>query len=246
MKIGLTYTGGPVKHANYVTWIRGVRNNEVSRDIEVIKLSAGDDNFEDIRNCGGLVLSGGVDIHPSLYGGSDAYAKAPSGGWKKDRDLFEQSVLEYALGRGVPVLGICRGMQLINVMLGGTLIQDLGEAGDERHESIMVNDKQQDKQHGVRVAGGTLLHEIAGKEKGVANSAHHQAIDRLGEGLTVNCRADDGTIEGIEWGDPAGKPFLLGVQWHPERMFTNRFPDTCLYGQIRERLFDEIRKAHRG
>ena len=233
MKIGLTYTGSAEKHQNYVSWIKGE-----DADIEVLRLSV-DDPAGEIEDCDALVLSGGVDIHPELYGGGLSYPHSPAGGWQRERDLFEMGVFRSALERGLPVLGVCRGLQLINISLHGTLLQDLGEEKDETHD----NAKGKDKEHGVLVREGTLLHAIAGGKKAGANSAHHQGIDRLGEGLVVNCVADDGVSEGIEWADPSGKPFMLAVQWHPERMFTNRFRDRCLYKNIRDRLIDEIKKT---
>lgn len=269
MKIGLTYTGTEWKHENYVRWLQGRRGllpearpeEAVAPDeghvirmggkpavvrslhgpeepVEVIRLSAGEDNFEQLQFCDGLVLSGGIDIHPALYGGSLEYAKAPELGWEKRRDLFEQAALEQAWSRGLPVLGVCRGLQLINVTLKGTLLQDLGNEGDAVHERDTM-----DKQHAVHLEAGSLLAEVTGLEKAEANSAHHQAIDRLGEGLVVNCRAEDGTIEGIEWVDPAGKSFMLAVQWHPERMFMEGMSDAGLYRAIRERFIQEIVKA---
>ncbi|MHA4811837.1 gamma-glutamyl-gamma-aminobutyrate hydrolase family protein [Flavitalea flava] len=231
MKIGLTYTGYGEKHQNYVKWLKG--NNP---EVEVIKLSV-DGDKDAIRDCDGFVLSGGVDIHPEMYGGTSVYTKAPKE-WKKDRDQFEQSVFEFALERKLPVIGVCRGLQLINVLLKGTLIQDLGEKGDLTHE--YANNK--DQEHPVTIEEGSLLFGIAGVKNGEANSAHHQAIDKLGEGLRVNCHAEDGTIEGIEWMQPEGKSFLLAVQWHPERMYTNHLPDAFLYKNIRERFVHEIKK----
>jgi putative glutamine amidotransferase len=138
-----------------------------------------------------LVLSGGIDIHPALYGGSQEYPKAPERGWERGRDLFEQAALEQAWARGLPVLGVCRGLQLINITLKGTLVQDLGDAGDKIHERDGV-----DKQHPVHLVADTLLAEVTGLETAEANSAHHQALDRLGDGLVVNCRAEDGTRSG--------------------------------------------------
>jgi putative glutamine amidotransferase len=222
MKIGLTFTGYGEKHQNYVKWLKGR-----DKAIEVIKLSDA------------LVLSGGVDIHPAMYGGGLLYPKSEQAkGWKKNRDVFERAAFDYAMERGLPVLGVCRGLQLINVLLDGTLIQDLGEKGDETHESV----GDMDKQHPVKIVRDSLLYEIGGEEKGDANSAHHQAIDTLGKGLKVNSRADDGTIEGIEWMDRGGKPFMLAVQWHPERMFINKFSDGFLYAKIRDRFVGEVNK----
>ncbi|MDP4149956.1 MAG: gamma-glutamyl-gamma-aminobutyrate hydrolase family protein [Bacteroidota bacterium] len=232
MKIGLTFTGYGEKHQNYVKWLKGR-----DRDIDVIKLTAEGDPQE-IRGCDALVLSGGVDIHPALYNGPLVYPKSDQAkGWKRRRDDFERSVFDHAMERDLPILGVCRGLQLINVLLQGTLIQDLGE-GDARHESV----GDMDRVHPVTLEAGSLLYEIGGRDRGEANSAHHQAIGRLGEGLMVNSRADDGTIEGIEWQDKANKPWMLAVQWHPERMFTNKFPDRHLYAAIRDRFIAEAKQ----
>jgi putative glutamine amidotransferase len=233
MRIGLTYTGTEWKHENYVKWLIGKEE-----DIEIVRLSAEQGNQGDLLDCSGLVLSGGVDIEPGLYGGYARYHKAPKEGWQKERDLFEQSALRSAWEMGLPVLGVCRGLQLINVSLKGSLVQDLGGQGDEVHE----NESGVDKQHAVRIERGTMLAEVAGQSEGVVNSAHHQAVDRLGEGMRVNCRAEDGTIEGLEWAEPGGKPFMLAVQWHPERMYVNGLADAFLYQAIRDRFIEEIKK----
>jgi putative glutamine amidotransferase len=232
MKIGLTYTGSEWKHENYVKWIKA------DEDIEVIRLDAELANLHEMQECDGLVLSGGVDIDPELYDGELGYAKAPVDGWQTERDLFEQATLQLAWEIGLPVLGVCRGLQLINVSLSGTLVQDLGVSGDEIHEGV----RGVDKEHGVSLLPGSFLRVIAGKDRGVVNSAHHQAIDQLGEGLKVNCRAEDGTIEGIEWAEPDGRPFLLAVQWHPERMYVNGFADGVLYRAIRDQFINAIKK----
>jgi putative glutamine amidotransferase len=227
MRIGLTYTGSDAKHENYARWLR---NGE---DVEVVKLAAGGD----AEGFDGLVLSGGVDIHPSYYGGQLSYDEAPAAGWNKERDAFEIAMLERAWAQGIPVLGVCRGLQLINVCCGGTLVQDLGK-GDEQHQ----NTPAADKEHAVRVDEGSLLYAIAGPG-GWINSAHHQAIDRPGEGLKVNCHAGDGVIEGIEWAAPADRGFMLAVQWHPERMYVHGFRDQELYLNIRNRFIEEIKKS---
>lgn len=232
MKIGLTYTGRGEKHENYVRWLK-----DRDGSIEVIKLGVGGDR-DAITRCDALVLSGGVDIHPDFYSGGKDYVKAPEK-FRKDRDLFEKFVFDHALEHGLPVLGVCRGLQLINVLCGGTLIQDLGVPGDATHEAV----GDEDKRHGVHVERDSLLYEIAGEEKGEINSAHHQAIGVLGKGLIVNSHADDGTIEGIEWKEKEGKPFMLGVQWHPERMFIDKMSDTGMYKRLRDRFVEEIRRA---
>jgi len=198
-----------------------------------------------------------VDIAPSFYGGAEGYVKAPADGWQPVRDGFELSVLEEAWKKGLPVLGVCRGLQLINVSRQGSLVQDLGVEGDAAHENVAGVDKE----HAVVVEKGTVLNEVVteagafgnvrgavgaaddpGRVRGVVNSAHHQAVGRLGADLRVNCRAEDGTVEGIEWEEPKGKPFLLAVQWHPERMFVNGVGDAFLFRAIRDRFVEEVRR----
>jgi len=263
MRIGLTYTGTDWKHDNYVRWLKAD-----DAGIEVVRLEAGGDT-DVMAGLDGLVLSGGVDIAPSFYGGADRYVKAPADGWQPVRDGFELSVLEEAWKRGLPVLGVCRGLQLINVSRQGSLVQDLGVEVDVVHENVVGVDKE----HGVVVEKWTLLGEVVGGAavlagevrgmpgglgeaggltgkdrgagdglRGMVNSAHHQAVGRLGADLRVNCRAEDGTIEGIEWEEPAGKPFLLAVQWHPERMFVNGVGDGGFWKGVRDRFIAEIKK----
>ncbi|GGB15798.1 gamma-glutamyl-gamma-aminobutyrate hydrolase family protein [Puia dinghuensis] len=229
MRIGLTYTGTDWKHENYVRWLKA--GDEA---IEVVRLEAGGGGS--MIGCDGLVLSGGVDIYPGFYEGGVDYPG--SGGWKPERDAFELEMLETALAKAVPVLGVCRGLQLINVYRKGTLVQDLGPVGDAVHQNT-----PDDKQHTVVVDAGTVLRAVVGEGEGVVNSAHHQSVDRLGNGLRVNCRAADGTIEGLEWAEPGGKSFLLAVQWHPERMYVNGVGDAALYAAIRERFVREVGKG---
>jgi putative glutamine amidotransferase len=130
----------------------------------------------------------------------------------------------------LPVLGICRGMQLINCMMNGTIQQDLGEELNKMHQA----DATIDKRHAIKVERNTLLYELVQNDQSEVNSAHHQAIEKLGKGLRVNCTAPDGTIEGFEWADTSGKPFLLCVQWHPERMFKFHLEDSPLSKGIRD------------
>lgn len=137
----------------------------------------------------------------------------------------------------MPVLGICRGLQLINVALHGTLVQNLGVELNKIHEG------NPDKTHAVNINTQSLLHEISGMEKGTVNSAHHQAIDRLGERLVISGVSDEGVAEAVEWRDRAGYAFLLAVQWHPERMFMFDLENSFLSKGIRERFIAEVKKS---
>jgi putative glutamine amidotransferase len=237
MKIGLTYTGYDDKHGYYEKWLRQ------GDGIKIVKLDTANKNAHELERCDGLLLSGGVDIHPQFYKGDLHYDHLPKNGWKPQRDEFEMALFHRAQEKQMPVLAVCRGLQLVNVILGGTLVQDLGKTLDEVHESESA---AKDRQHSITVEPQTLLHELVTEGAGEVNSAHHQAIHTLGAGLRRNARAADGTIEGIEWEDNTGRAFFLGVQWHPERMFRFRLGDSPASQKIRDRFIEEARKFKAG
>ena len=235
MKIGLTYTGSEEKHDNYVRWLQDNPN------VEVVKLSVAEDNLAEVKNCDGIVLSGGVDIHPKYYGEKKLdYPNSQK--FQEERDEFEIAVFNSAQKNKIPVLGICRGFQLINCIMGGTLKQDLGKDLNQIHRSEMMENRQIDKAHGLNIYPETILSEITDSDRGVVNSAHHQSIDRLGKDLRINCMSDDGTIEGFERENNLHDGFLLGIQWHPERMFKFQLQDSPLSKKIRERFIEAVSK----
>jgi putative glutamine amidotransferase len=231
MNIGLTYTGSEEKHQNYIRWL------QQDKRVRVISLSVETkENKGDINDCDALVLSGGIDTHPGYYNSQQlVYPNMPKQFYEK-RDAFEKSLFLSALKKGMPVLGICRGLQLVNCILGGNLQQDL--AGKNAIHKAIVDEtgKQFDKAHGVHIAAGSLLAEINGSERAVVNSAHHQCVQQLADELLATALSDDGVIEGLEWKDKKGKPFLLCVQWHPERMFEFRLDESPLAAGIREKF----------
>ena len=158
----------------------------------------------------GLVVTGGAfDLDPALYG--DA-ARHPTVRTKDRRTAFEAAITRAALARDQPVLGICGGQQLLNVVLGGDLIQHIPDAiaGCLAHEQP---NPRTEPGHDVEVLPGSLLHAIGGATRLAVNSAHHQAAGRVGAGVVVSGRAPDGVIEAIE---VPGRRFCIGVQWHPE------------------------------
>ncbi len=234
ISIGLTYTGSEIKHHNYVNWLKGNDN------IEVVKLSADDHNLVKLLEMDGLVLSGGIDAHPKIYGSSITnYPNAPEK-FNEQRDEFEIAVFNTALRQNIPILAICRGMQLVNCILGGDLKQDLGEEKNQIHRLI-----NEGKKHDIQIVSGSLLHSITNKEKDIADSAHHQCINHLGKGLLINAKSEDGIIEGIEWADKKGKTFFLGVQWHPERMYMQQLDSSTLSKNIRKYFLEEAGKSKR-
>jgi putative glutamine amidotransferase len=231
VKIGLTRTENLEKHQYYIDWLK------VNENIQIITLSADDKNLNEINNCDALVLSGGIDIHPKFYGGETIYTGAPEN-FNEKRDEFEIAAFHSAQENQIPILGICRGMQLINVIHKGTLIQNLDDENLNK-----LHSGNPDKHHPANIDEETLLHGLTCTTKAEINSAHHQAIDKPGEGLLVNCKADDGTIEGFEWKNKAGRPFLLAVQWHPERMFRFGLQDSAMSKEIRDQFISAIKKS---
>lgn len=234
MKIGLTYTYNEEKHNNYIRWLRG--NDD---KIEIIKLSAEGNNIQELESCNALLMSGGIDVHPRYYKSWKlTYTRAP-GEFNEARDEFEVNAFHRSQHLKIPVLGICRGFQLINCLFGGTLKQDIGKEANGIHRA-----EQHDKAHGMNLLKNTLLSELAGTDRFAVNSAHHQCIKKLGHQLKANAISDDGIIEGMEREDPSNKPFLLAVQWHPERMFKLQLADSFLSAGIRELFINEIRKSN--
>jgi len=162
----------------------------------------------------GLIVTGGAfDVDPSLFG--DA-SKHPSVKTKNHRTNFEASITRAMLQQNKPVLGICGGQQLLNVILGGTLIQHIPEVVENALLHEQPNPRHEPG-HRVAITPDSLLHRICGTDMLEVNSAHHQAVKETGAGVAVNALAPDGVVEGIE--DPRYR-FCLGVQWHPEFLIT--------------------------
>jgi putative glutamine amidotransferase len=158
----------------------------------------------------GLLLAGGADIDPAAYG-EPAHVETQDS--VPERDAFEIALTRGAIERDLPLLGICRGMQLINVALGGTLNQHLPEhLGHELHRQVIGTFDGSD--HGVEVLDGTLAMRVIGAHAHSTKSHHHQGVERVGEGLSVSARSPrDDLVEAIELSQ---RSFVLGVQWHPE------------------------------
>lgn len=166
-----------------------------------------------LQRAAGLLLTGGEDVDPRRYDEEPRAAREVS----LERDELEFELLELALDRGIPIFGICRGMQVLSVGLGGALYQDLRE---DRPAEIRVDHDLRysvDKPaHDIRVDGVELLEDVFRTETFHPNSSHHQAVRRLPASLEPVCRAEDGVVEAVELRD--GERWVVGVQWHPERM----------------------------
>jgi len=197
---------------------------------------------EVIARLDGLLLTGGNDVFSGAYGETPISLQ-----WQYDapRTFWEIKLIQEALAQSKPILGICRGFQMLNIALGGSLYQDLATQlpGSLEHRSLA---KPTWNHHTVRVQANSLLHRVIGQSNLQANTSHHQAIKNLAPSLKAVAWAEDGVIEGIE---SPNHPFVLGVQWHPEAMVDEAtafkllaaFVKTCAKGAVGlDRIEDEI------
>ncbi|MGA2134522.1 MAG: gamma-glutamyl-gamma-aminobutyrate hydrolase family protein [Bryobacteraceae bacterium] len=177
------------------------------RDAGVEPVLLSPEHAGSLEGLSGLVLSGGTDLHPALYGGTPQPEDEPA---DTERDALESALLAQALERDLPILAICRGLQLFNVYHGGTLIQHL----DNSLVHVVRDRDPAEAVHAIDMLAGSRLAAILGDGAHMVNSRHHQAVARIGDGLRVTARSvPDGVIEALERED---RRFALGVQWHPE------------------------------
>ncbi|MFE7121187.1 gamma-glutamyl-gamma-aminobutyrate hydrolase family protein [Streptomyces sp. NPDC057654] len=179
---------------------------------------------ERLARCDGVLLPGGGDVAPHLY---DSGAEVHDRVYDVDaeQDAFDFAVARHALAGGLPLLAVCRGLQVVNVALGGTLRQDMGgERADHRH-----------RVHRVALTAGSVVASAMNAREVEVSCYHHQCADRLGEGLTVTGRAEDGTVEALEL--PGRRAWFAAIQWHPE--------DTALTDPAQQGLFDALVAASR-
>lgn len=221
--------GNEAKYVLYEDWLRDGR-----KGTEILRLSPGEDNAAELGRCDALVLTGGGDVDPARYGGDASHHSLYE--ISGERDSFEARLIGDSLAVGRPILGICRGMQLTNVVLGGTLITDLVEAGHPPHGT--VNGVK--CRHEVILEPESALGPALGTRRGWVSSSHHQAVDRIGKGLTVAARSEDGVVEALEAARPGGGFGILLVQWHPERMDGAASP---LSGGIRNLFYRSITRT---
>lgn len=229
LKIGIT--DGTRWH-NYEQWFLKERR------VKIIKLSHEKNNLADLKKCDGIVLSGGEDVHPKYYGKPEWIKKKQA--LKLDvnlkRDIFEMKIIDGAVKNHIPLLGICRGLQIVNVYFKGSLIPDLRSNNANSHSSC----DGVDGIHNLKITGKSCLASIVKSKKGMVNSAHHQSAKKIGKGLKVTATDSNKIVEAIEWKNPVGKPFLLLVQWHPERM---KNQSSRLSKNIRNKFIEEVRKT---
>ena len=189
------------KYNAYATWIAKHAN------VEVIKLGYRLDNFSDIEKCQGILLTGGEDVHPKFYNKIEYLPLCHQYDMDERRDEFELKVIDYSQKNQLPLLGICRGLQITNVYFGGTLVPDIPTSGKPDHSKLNDNDRY----HLINTNVGSQLFDIVGNVMGEVNSAHHQSADSIGSGLKVSATSPDGVIEALELDQPDGKSLLMLV-----------------------------------
>lgn len=231
--IAVSWISGNPETSNYIKWLKSVDPNLHYKLMNTLP----QDSLEIVFNdCAGLLLTGGEDVYPGTYGQAADTVKC--GTINHRRDSLEFALIDLALYEETPILGICRGEQILNVSMGGSLITDIPTEVNTR-----VYHRCEDWQncyHEVKVLPNNQLSELSGVSSGTVTSNHHQAIKRLGMPLKVLAVANDGIIEAVGWKDTLAKPWMLAVQWHPERMdSTNR-----LSRPVAEKFLQEARKFH--
>lgn len=217
------------RYFNYENWMKD------EPGVEIIKLSYHLDNFNDIEKCDGIVLTSGCDINPVLYNQPGFIVHCDPKEIDEKRDEFEWKIMQHTEEHQKPLLGICRGLQFVNVYFGGVLLPDIPSYGKYNHIKFKEGN---DREHSVDVDANSLLYKITGEEKGLVNSDHHQSVDIPGFGLVVNALSPDGIIEGMERREPEGKSYLMLVQWHPERMADQ---NSSFVKKIKQSFLDAVR-----
>lgn len=217
------------KYDKYAAWI------SQDTDVEVIKLGYALNDFDEIKKCQGVLLTGGEDVHPRFYKRPDLLKFCYSDDVDERRDEFDLSVINYTQQNNLPLLGICRGLQITNVFFGGTLIPDLPSFGKFNHSKF---GEGRDRYHSILIDGHSQLSKICSLESGEVNSAHHQSVKHVGVGLVANCFSQDRVIEGLERVEPKNHSYLLLVQWHPERMNDQSNPLTAT---IKKSFLESVR-----
>lgn len=209
-KIALSKSDTTKHYVQYKKWLE-----KINAEIECVNLYHLDSAEAQKRllECSGLILTGGPDVAPSYYGKTEDSARCQI---DFRRDTLEFDLIETAYRLDMPILGICRGQQILNVSFGGSLIVDIPSDFD-----TTVAHRCEDSEncfHKIMTVEGSKLRKICQSDYGLVNTNHHQGIDRLAKAFKASAFSKDGLIEAIEWKNPKEKQYLIAVQWHPERM----------------------------
>ena len=195
---------------NYVNWV--LRGDSTAEIVDLREMQV-DSALILLATCDAIVFTGGEDVVPSYYGKEYDSVRCES---NPARDSLEFALITESFRLKLPVFGVCRGQQILNVALGGTLIVDI--PSDHPGNIFHRCDDYTRCFHQVNVVKGSRLHTVAKADTGMVTTNHHQAIEKPAAGIRITAWSADSIAEAIEWEDAANKPFLMAVQWHPERM----------------------------
>ena len=196
-------------NSNYQNWLSLYQDSLMFVNVYALEDSKVDSV---LANCDGYILSGGCDVDPKWFGQASDVSRC--GELDDRRDSLEMLMITRSFEHKIPLLGVCRGLQLMNIHAGGSLVIDL----PSDRQTTMHQQAEGDAKHELWVLENTKLYELVGCLAGEVNCNHHQAIDRLGEGYRVEALSPDSVIEAIWWTDTLNHPFALGIQWHAERL----------------------------
>ena len=233
IKIALTKASGSPHYAKYEQWLKNI--DSTIEYIDLYKMNIKDAE-KVLKECSGLVLTGGPDVKPDKYGKASDSSRCEI---DIHRDSLEFALIDEANELKLPILAICRGEQIFNVAFGGSLIVDIPSDFD-----TIVQHRCPDPEncfHEVMVVKNSQLYKITGVEFGRVNSNHHQAVDKLAKEFRAVAYSKDGLIEAYEWKDLGTHPFLIAVQWHPERLSQ----ENNLSSKIGERFIEEVFKFNK-
>lgn len=210
VRIAVSKTSG-----SYEAWLHGADQDAVIVNMYGMTV---DSALFVLTTCQGLLMTGGEDVNPAYYGKLNELSKCEE--INNYRDSLELALISRALLVRMPVFGICRGEQILNVALGGTLLTDIPtDAG--RQVDHRCPPGSADCMHSVKIETQSELYQLTGVENGMVNSYHHQAVDMVAPGMKITAFSDNGVAEAIEREFPLGKSFVMGVQWHPEALDKN-------------------------
>jgi putative glutamine amidotransferase len=206
MKVGITRCRSNFE--KYLEWL-----SYFDIEFEILDYENGKQDQDKLDECSALILSGGTDIYPEIY--CDWDTTKTRGTYEPERDGFELNLIEKAVEKKMPILAICRGSQLINVYFRGNLIFDIEEIRGFSYRKMTKDGVYPEIE--INVFKNTLAYEIFGSDKISVVVSNNQAVERVGEGLMIDSKSNEGIIMGTEYSSKDGKGFLLGIQWHPER-----------------------------
>lgn len=207
--IGFSRASDEAKYQLYIKWLKSI-----DPSFEYINFYGMDqsDALEELEKCSGLVLTGGVDVHPSYYGMAEEENRCEL---DQSRDILEFALIEKAIALRLPILAICRGEQILNVSQGGSLVIDI--PSDCGKSIIHSSETDQPAYHSIAIDSTSILYNLIRANSFDIVSVHHQAVKTLAPCFHATAFADDGIIEAFEWKEPEGKSYLNAVQWHPEK-----------------------------